>query len=419
MTDKIEIRRRTEPIEAEVRPPGSKSITNRALICAALARGINRLHDPLDADDTMRMRQGIRGLGISIDDVDDPWLILGGDPLTGADIDVGASGTTARFITALAGLANGTSVIDGTERMRKRPIGALTEALTTMGIESLATDGFPPVTVTGSIPRGGRVVVDGSASSQVVSAVMLIAPMAHDSVDLVFAGEVTSRPYLDITTDVMTAFGSEIEPGDNGYRISPTGYRRTELLVEADMSSAAYPLVAAAITGGTVVVRGVGRSTRQPDIIVLDALERMGCAVRHGDDFLMVVGRAGGPGNLRPLDIDLRDAPDAAQALSVAAAVAAGPSTLSGLHTLRIKETDRLAALVNELTRVGATATVEGDTLHIEPGELHPATIRTYDDHRMAMSFALLGLITDGIVIEDPDCVSKTWPDYFEMLAGL
>ncbi|MPZ51163.1 MAG: 3-phosphoshikimate 1-carboxyvinyltransferase [Acidimicrobiia bacterium] len=412
--DTIAIERRTDPVDFQIHPPGSKSITNRALVCAALANGISRLHDPLNAEDTKVMRDAVRRLGITIDDVDDPWLVLGGDPLVGTPIDVGASGTTARFITALAGLADGFSTIDGTERMRQRPIGALTDALHHMGIAATATNGFPPVSITGGKPQGGVVNVDGSSSSQVVSAVMLIAPMADGPVDLRFVGEVTSRPYLDITTDVMGAFGATVQPTADGFRIEPTGYRRAELFIEADMSSAAYPLVAAAITGGHVTVRGVGRTTSQPDIVVVDALEKMGCAVRRGDDYLTVVGRRDG---LKPIDIDLQDAPDAAQALAVAAVCASGPSSLSGLHTLRIKETDRLAALDNELTRVGAVTRVEGDTLHISPGDLRPAVIRTYDDHRMAMSFALLGLVTDGIVIEDPACVSKTWPDYFETLA--
>lgn len=403
-----------------VRPPGSKSLTNRALVTAALARpGVSRLYGVLDADDTRSMTAGLRRFGVLVDDNEDPWLVLGsGGDLHGAEevVDARASGTTARFLTAVATLADGPSTIDGTERMRRRPIGPLADALAALGAEVSTAGGYPPVRVGGGSPLGGgRVRVDSTLSSQFASALLLVAPMAAAAVELVLGGPVVSRSYLRGTVEVMRAFGATVEVDGDRFSVQPTGYHKAHYTVEADASAAVYPAVAAAITGGSVVIEGIPPGSSQPDLAVIELLAAMGCTVAHTPEGLAVSN----PGRLAALEADLSEAPDGALALAVAALFAAGPSRLSGLSTLRIKESDRLAALAAEIGRLGAGARVDGDTLEIRPGVLHPATIETYDDHRMAMAFALVGLVVPGVHISDPMVVSKTWPGYFAMLESL
>ncbi|MDH3250188.1 MAG: 3-phosphoshikimate 1-carboxyvinyltransferase [Acidimicrobiia bacterium] len=408
------------PIQAIVRPPGSKSATNRALVLAALAGGgVTRLWGALDADDTVVMRRCLRALGIMIDDVEDPWLVLGsaGELQTPeAVLDVGASGTTARFITAVAALAPGPVRIDGTARMRERPIGDLTDALAQLGAEVETDGGTPPVRLNGGHLHGGHVRIDGSRSSQFASALLMIAPMLDDPLRVTVEGGLVSHRYVDTTIEMMRAFGAEIETTPDGYRIVPTGYRKTHIEIEADASAAVYPLVAAAITGGSMTVEGIPRDSTQPDLFVLEVLERMGCSVSHEDAQIVLAGPSTG---LTAVDVDMSDAPDAALGLAVACIFAEGPSRLRGLSTLRRKETDRLGALRTEVTRVGSEARINGDDLLIVPGPVVPARVETYDDHRMAMSFALAGLVADGIEIVDPGCVSKTWPAFFDMLESI
>ncbi len=410
----------TGPVEAAVRPPGSKSITNRALVLASLARpGASRLHDPLDADDTVVMREGLRSLGVLVDDVDDPWLVLGTGGRFHAPngpIDAGASGTTARFLTAVACLLNAPVTIDGTARMRMRPIAELTDALAALGADVRTTGGFPPVTVSRSLLRGGAVAIDGRRSSQFVSALLMLAPMLDTVTEIALVGgEVVSRPYVDGTLQIMRQFGADVVDHHDRYVVQPGGYQKTHLWIEADASAAAYPLVAGAITGGAVVVSGIPLTSVQPDLRLAEVLATMGCVVTRDTDAIRLIG----PERLEPVDVDMNAAPDAVLALAVACLFASGPSRIRNVGNLRLKETDRLTALETELNRVGAGATVDGDDLLIRPGSLRPARIETYDDHRMAMSFALVGLRQPGIEIADPGCVTKTWPGYFEMLEAL
>lgn len=407
------------PVGGVVRPPGSKSLTNRALVTATLvSSAASRIDGPLEADDTQAMRRALRALGVLIDDNDDPWLVLGArGELVAPErpIDVGASGTTARFVTALAGLARGTTVIDGTERMRRRPIGPLTSALSSLGIDARSTNGCPPVTVTGRALAGGSVAVDSSTSSQYASALLMVAPMAESPLEIVLTGSPVSRSYLRGTVEVMRAFGAEVEEGNDRFVVSPTGYRKTHYAVEADASAAVYPAVAAAVTGGTVVIEGIPATSTQPDLAILDVLGDMGCRISRTGTGLVVEG----PDSLLPLDHDFSAAPDGAMAVAVAALFATGRSRLSGLSTLRLKETDRLTALATELRRVGAGVEVTDAELVIEPGPLRGDAIETYDDHRMAMAMAILGLVVPDVSIKDPATVNKTWPGYFDMLAAL
>jgi 3-phosphoshikimate 1-carboxyvinyltransferase len=416
----IPIRPLVRPVSTVVRPPGSKSFTNRALVTAALATGVTRLHDPLVADDTAAMLTGLQGFGISIDDNDDPWLVLGsgGDLIAPAEpVDAGLSGTTARFLIAVAALARGGSVtITGRGRMLIRPQEELIAALTAAGVEVTADHGHLPITISGGGGLlGGTIPIDPSRSSQFVTALLLVAPLAERTVELVLSGPAVSRPYLTSTLEVMAAFGAEVEDRGERFVVKPTGYRATHYFIEADASAAAYPLVAAAITGGSVGVEGIPASSTQPDLALVKVLESMGCTVRRMTHRLDLVG----PPTLRPVDVDMNDAPDAVLALAVACVFAQGKSRIRNVGNLRLKESDRLSGLKTEICRLGGFAEVEGDDLLVGPGELRGAVVQTYHDHRMAMSMALIGLRVPGVVIEQPEVVTKTWPGYFKMLARL
>lgn len=400
-------------VSIEVRPPGSKSQTNRALVCAALARGTSVVRAPLVSDDSRAMRDCLGALGVEIVDRQGDWVVRGtaGDFADGPllQLDAGASGTTARFITAVAALAERPVTIDGTARMRERPIGPLVTALASLGVDVEDRNGFPPVTVRGRIVRGGDVRLDASTSSQFLSALLLAAPLAPEPL-VVHATGLTSAGYVTSTLEVMDRFAASVAVDNRIYRIPLSGYRATEIHIEADASAAVYPWAAAAATGGTATVVGIPAESTQPDLAFLDVLAEMGCEV----DGHTIRGRR----PLRPIELDLAHMPDGAMTVAVLCAVAEGTSRLHGLATLRVKETDRLGAIAAELGKVGVPVTMERDSLVIQGGgTLTGAEIATYDDHRMAMAFAVLGLAVDGISIADPDCVTKTWPGYFEELA--
>ena len=419
MTDAREISPVSAPIEATVRLPGSKSITNRALVTAALARvgGVSRLIDPLEGEDTVVMRRGLRTLGVIIDDVDDPWLVLGtGGRLTGGvTIDAGASGTTARFLTAVGALADGEVTVDGTERMRQRPIGDLANALVQLGVRVVCETGAPPITVEGPVSER-RTTVSGARSSQFLTALLLIAPMLGEQIEIEVVEGLVSAAYVTGTVEVMEAFGADIGRSETGFTVAPTGYEPAHFDIEPDASAAVYPAVGVAIAGGRVVMPGIPATSTQPDLAVLGVLEEMGVTVTRTASSI-IVESGGAP--LRGVDADLSGAPDGSLAVAVACLFADGPSRLRGLGTLRVKESDRLAALQTELRRLGAEAEIEGGDLVIHPRRLHAATVETYDDHRMAMSFSLAGLVVDGVSIRDPECVAKTWPRYFEALEAM
>jgi 3-phosphoshikimate 1-carboxyvinyltransferase len=412
------------PLDARVRVPGSKSLSNRALLVAALANGPSKLRGGLTSDDTHAMRDALIALGCAVDTSGEVWNLVGCDGRFQAPvgpIDTRNSGTTARFVTAAACLANGAVSIDGNARMRQRPIADLTAALAGLGVrcEIQGRDGCPPVRVEGGGLPGGETTIDArKSSSQYVSAILLASPYARSDVTLHLAGgEVISRPYVDLTLQVMEAFGAEARWASRGsLRVrAGHGYQGRDYAIEADASAAVYPFCAAAIAGGTVRVEGIAPDSLQPDFRILELLERMGCAIRRGPDWAEVRGSE----PLRGIDADLNDLPDAALAVAVVAAFADGPSRIRNVPNLRIKETDRLAALETELRRLGADATAGEDDLRIQPRSLHGARIHTYDDHRIAMSFALAGLRVPGVEIQDPGCVAKTWPEYFSVLEHL
>ncbi len=410
------------PVRASVALPGSKSITNRALLLAALADGESRLRAPLHSDDTLHMASALRALGVSVEETPERDFVVRGSngvfqapPKT---LFIGNSGTTVRFLTAASCLApRGADVtLDGVARMRERPIRDLVGALLTLGMdaECLNGGGCPPVRVRGGGLPGGRCRLRGDVSSQFLTALLQVAPYAQADVEIEIVGELISRPYVDMTQAVMRAFGVELE--NDGYqrlRI-PCGQRYVgqEYAVEADASNASYFLAAAAVTGGTVTLENLGDSALQGDAGFKDVLARMGCRVTTTGGTTMLTG----PARLTGIDVDLEAMPDVAQTLAVAAAFADGPSHIRGLASLRVKETDRLRAVATELPKLGVGVQEGHDDWTIFPprdGVYAGASVATYGDHRMAMSFAVAGLRVPNIVIEDPGCVAKTFPDFW------
>ena len=408
------------PVDAVIRPPGSKSQTIRALVAAALAQGRSRLERPLESEDTISARRALEQLGVEIEAEEGRWAIEGS---AGAlhtapgPIDAGASGLTARAMIAVASLVDGTTVVVGRDRLPERPMGGLVEALRALGVEAVDTGGRLPVTIvgTGALP-GGTVEVASDQTTQFATALLMAAPLAQAPLHIVPSGLEGSRRYLDVTLETMRRFGARVDRTDRGYQGFPTGYAGIDLEIEPDASAAVYPMVAAAISGGRVTIDGLGSRSIQPDMEVAGVLATMGCDLEQSDTATTVDARGRG---LQPIDVDLSGSPDGSLAIAVAALFATGPSRLRGLGSLRFKESDRLSALAEEISRLGAGARVEGTDLVITPAAMGPARIETYGDHRMAMSFALVGLGVPGIVIADPEVVAKTWPGYWGMLEGL
>ncbi|MFN9367728.1 MAG: 3-phosphoshikimate 1-carboxyvinyltransferase [Planctomycetia bacterium] len=417
------------PVRGTVRPPGSKSITNRALVCAALARGRSRLSGVLDSQDTRVMAAGLAALGIKLHADWDAGIVdvvgAGGSiPATTATIDCAASGTTMRFLSAVCSLGSGTYRLDGTARMRQRPIDDLLEPLRGLGIDALAESpgGCPPVVIRSRGLPGGRIAVRGTTSSQFASGLALAAPCAAAETTIEFTGRLVSLPYLEMTRRVMDSFGGRCTaPTPSTWVIPATGYTGCGYAIEPDASAASYFLAAAAITGGRVRVDGLSRASMQGDVAFADALQRMGCAVTWQDPSpavpqgaVEVSGRAE-----RGIDIDMNAISDTVPTLAAVAVYAATPTAIRNVAHIRDKETDRIGDLVRELRRLGCHVDERPDGLTIHPRPLQGARVATYDDHRMAMSLALIGLRTEAVVIENPDCVGKTFPGYWRMLEDL
>lgn len=408
------------PIEATIRPPGSKSETIRALAVAGLADGRSHLYGALRSDDSDAMVRVLRGFGIGVEDRTEPWAVEGtGGYLTAPDhpIDVGESGLSARIGVVLAALAEGTSVITGRGRLPRRPFRPLVEALRHQGVDVVPSDGGLPMTITGQGGLwGGLISVDCRQSSQFATALLIGAPMTTEPTTLRVEGLTGSAGYLEVTSRVMGAFGARVSPTITGYDVSNAGYDAGDHVIEPDASAGVYPMVAAAITGGRVRIDGLSLSSPQPDIALTRRLVEMGCDVSAGKYHLDV---AAGGRRMRSIDTDMSDAPDASLALLVAAAFAEGESRVSGLHSLRLKESDRIAAMKSELGRLGAAVSIEGDRVVVRGGELRPATIDPHGDHRIAMACALAGLVIEGVEVMDAEVVNKTWPGYWEMLDSL
>jgi 3-phosphoshikimate 1-carboxyvinyltransferase len=420
--DRIEIQPVTQPVEGTIRPPGSKSITNRALVCAALADGQSRLTGALDSEDTCVMIDALGQLGIAVKHDPSTHTIdvtgCGGKiPAKGGELFVANSGTTIRFLTVLTTLGHGEFRLDGVPRMRERPIKDLLVALEQLGADakSEAGDGCPPALVTASGLPGGAAKVRGDISSQFLSGLLMTAPYAERPVTLSIDGTLVSQPYVHMTLAVMRSFGVDVPAGDlTRFDVPRAHYRGTEYAIEPDASAASYFLAAAAITGGNVTVEGLSRTSLQGDVAFAECLERMGCEVRDEVDRITVVGRP-----LRAIEANMNAISDTVQTLGAVALFAKGPTTIRGVAHIRHKETDRIADLARELRKLGAKTEEFTDGLRIIPDKLRGASINTYRDHRMAMSLALVGLKQPGVVINDPGCVDKTYPEYFADLERL
>jgi 3-phosphoshikimate 1-carboxyvinyltransferase len=423
MAQSIEIMPVHGPLNVTIRPPGSKSITNRALVCAALADGESVLTGALLSEDTEVMLECLRQLGIDVTTDLDNWEMrvrgcAGRLPSDGAELFVANSGTTIRFLTAVVATGNGKFRLFGIPRMRERPIGDLVDALSQLGadIQCESPGNCPPVVVRGNGLRGGHVSIRGDVSSQFLSGLLMAAPSAAGEVEIEVVGELVSRPYIDMTVDVMRKFGVDVEEQGSGCFKFHAGQvpHGCSFDIEPDASAASYFWAAAAICGGDVTVEGLSRDSTQGDVTFCDCLARMGCDVTYGESEITVRG-----GALHGIDVDMNEISDTAQTLAAVALFADGPTTIRGVAHIRHKETDRIGDLARELRRLGSEVQEFDDGLEIAGGGLHGAEIETYNDHRMAMSLALAGLKIPGVVIKNPQCTAKTYPKYFTDLRAV
>jgi len=414
------------PVEAIVNVPGSKSVMNRALICAALAEGTSRLEGLAPGDDTVAMVRCLGSLGVevSIRDDDSMWVQGCGGVLPGpaGTLHAGLAGTTSRFVTALAALGTEPYLIDGDGPLRKRPMGPLHDALVALGadVEPRGAWGRLPVTITGPASGGVPLLMPGDVSSQYLTALMLIGPYLPGGLEIRLTTPLVSAPYVWMTAAVMRSFGIDAVAihNERAITVHPRPYEPAiDYVVEPDASSASYPLAVAAVLGGTVKVAGFDRQPLQGDVGFLDILGDMGCDVQHDDDGLRVSRDLSRP--LVGVDVDMRDMSDLVPTLAVVAATASTPTTISGVGFIRAKESDRLGDLTHELRKAGVGIEELGDGLLIEPRFLHGALLDTHGDHRLAMAFGVLGTAVPGIELTDPHVVSKSWPAYWELLAWL
>lgn len=420
--DQITIEPVTIPVDAKVLLPGSKSYTNRALILAALADGRSTINAALFSDDTHYMADSLRRLGIRVDeDAAGKRFVVDGTggkiPARSAELFVGNSGTTARFITALLALGRGEFNVDGVERMRRRPIAPLLDALQQLNVDAVALngDGCPPLRVTTAGLEGGSARLAGDTSSQYFSALLMVGGIPRDGLRIEVEGDLVSKPYIDMTAATLRAFGVEMR-NDNYQSFTVPGgqiYRAVDYQVEPDASAASYFFALAAATRGRVRVLNLGSNSGQGDAHFVDVLDQMGCTIVREEHALEVRG----PKRLHGVDVDMNAISDTVQTLAAIAPLADGPVNIRNVAHIRHKETDRISAVVTELRWLGVEVSERDDGLTIQPANIQPATIETYDDHRMAMSFAILGSAVPGITIRDPGCVAKTFPDFFDVLA--
>ncbi|MDD2465001.1 MAG: 3-phosphoshikimate 1-carboxyvinyltransferase [Desulfobulbus sp.] len=414
-------------IDAVVTVPGSKSLTQRALIAAALAQGPSQLIGPLASEDTHYTMEALRAMGVACDDTDQRcWRVEGKGGLiqeSPQDIFLGNNGTATRFLTSVAALGQGQFHITGSERMAQRPIFPLMEALQGWQVEitSDAGTGCPPLTILAKGLAGGKTVLPEGKSSQYLSSLLLVAPYAAAPAELEVQGEILSKPYVEMTLAVMADFGIRVEaaPGLNYFRIPQGQYQGRTYQVEGDASGASYFWGAAAVTAGRVTVANVPVPSLQGDAKLLPYLARMGCKIEQAPEGITVIGSQ----QLEGIEVDMGDMPDVAPTLAVVAAFAEGATVINNIAHLRIKECDRVSAVVTELRKMGAEVEEEHDRMiiHGKAGgsNLHGACIETYNDHRMAMCFAMAGLRIPGIAITGEDCVVKSFPDFWERFGRL
>ncbi|MEE4358239.1 MAG: 3-phosphoshikimate 1-carboxyvinyltransferase [Desulfococcaceae bacterium] len=408
-------------IQAEITVPGSKSYTHRTFIAAALSDGPCTVSNALRSEDTLLTLDALKAFGVSVEDRNGQFIINGtSGNLTAADeIYLANSGTSMRLLTAIAALAKGRSILTGTERMKERPIRDLLEALTQAGVEakSLAGNGCPPVEIIGGDVKGGKVQIRCAVSSQYLSGLLLMAPCTKEGMEIQVTEGPVSKPYIDLTVDIMQRFGISLERKGYEYFSVPgkQSYRSGSFTVEGDASNASYFWAAAAVTGGKVKVRGINGDSRQGDVRLTECFEQMGCRIIREKDGITLIG-----GKLRGIETDMGNMPDVAPTLAVVAAFAEGTTLIRNVAHLKAKECDRLTAVATELSKMGADITATEDSLIIRGGNpLHGAEIETYKDHRMAMCMAVAGLKVPGVRITDEMCVEKSFPDFWEVFANL
>jgi len=410
-------------LNATVRVPGSKSLTNRALLIASLANGKTHLTNTLFSDDSRYFAKALQTLGfdVQLDEKKFSMTVtgLGGNiPATKAELFIGNAGTAARFLSAFLTLGTGEYILDGEPRMRERPIGDLVEALTQLGAKLEPTNNCPPVKITANGLPGGKTTIAGDISSQFLSALLMVAPYAQKPIEVTLSTDLNSKPYVDMTITIMKDFGVEIErDGYSRFTIHPSSFFPiSSYAIESDASAASYFFAAPAICGGTVKVENISRKSVQGDVAFVDVLKQMGCVVTETDNSIMVHR----PSSIVGIDVDMRDIPDTAQTLAAIAPFADSPTRIRGIASARVKETDRVHATCTELARLGVQVEEHEDGMTIYPCQnFKPANIQTYNDHRMAMAFSLIGLRFDGVTIENPSCVTKTFPNFFEVLETL
>lgn len=410
-----------QPIVAEVSVPGSKSYTNRAFLMAALTAGPVRIIKPLLSDDTTAMANCLQALGINLQPEGEDVIIpsdVSAIESKPYELHAGLSGITIRFLLALSCVVPGTQTLTGHAGLLKRPIGELVEGLRQLGanIEYLGQEGYPPVRVHSSSLQNGTVIMDGGVSSQYFSALLMIAPLVEGGMTVEVRGKQISAPYIDMTIDTLRHFGiTAINNDYRSYRVQAgQNYQAQAYRVEGDVSSASYFFAMAALNHSTITVSNLNPSSVQADMQLLHILEKMGCVVLKGEDSITVEGHG-----VLPLNVDMESCPDQAMTMAVLAAFAKGTTTIHGVQSLRIKETERVVALEQELAKLGIKTHSTHDTLTVYGGQPRAASIATYGDHRIAMAFAVAGTHLPGIVIENPEVVNKTFPAFWEKLAGL
>ncbi len=405
--------------ECAVELPGSKSYTHRLLIATALSDGLCHLKNPLKSEDTAYTKAALSAMGIVIEEIENDLIIYGkGGDFNPYDtpIYLGNSGTSMRLLTSVGVLGKGRYIFTGTQRLQQRPIINLIEGLRQIEAEAICVNNCPPIEVTGGTVKGGRMYLRCGVSSQFLSSVLLIAPYLIEGLEIYVVEGPVSKPYVDITVEVMEKMGIHVErDGYNYFKILPGWKYRSGLYdVEPDASQASYFWAAAAITGGTVKATGLKKNSNQGDIKFADVLQKMGCRVEENHSGIEVTG-----GNLKGITVDMANMPDVVPTLAVVAAFAKGDTVVTGVSHLKEKESNRLMAPVNELRKMGIAAEFSGDTLKVTGGSPKGADIKTYDDHRMAMSFAVAGLRTQGVNILDAECVNKSFPNFWEVFEKL
>lgn len=402
-----------QPFTATVTVPGSKSVANRALMCAAMSMGRSDLENVPDGDDAQAMLAALDALGIGIQRSGSDVVIERTGVLRASEVHAGLAGTTSRFLAALVATSGYATSLDGHDRLRERPFGPLFDALRTLGADIRDTDGGLPARIQGPL-RGGSLEIDATMSSQFISALMMVAPLLPQGLNIVLRGELVSRPYVNLTASVMEIFGATVSIADTAIEIAEQPYQSTTIHVEPDASSASYPLAIAAVTGSTVTVEGFGSSSRQGDAKIVEILHAMGARVIATPTSTTL--SASTSEELRGIDLDMSEVSDLVPTVAAVGCLATSPTRIRGVGFIRAKESDRIGDLATELRKFGAEIQEYEDGLSIMPRPLHGAVVDSHEDHRLAMAFSIIGAKVPGVEINDPGVVSKSWPTYWDEL---